>query len=111
LKYKLNQPEENAMINEVATLTIDPDRAEAFEAAVAAATPHFRAADGCHGMALERVIEDPSRYRLIVQWDSVDHHMVTFRESEGYRQWRALAGPFFTAPPVVEHSRNVGRYF
>mgnify|MGYP001226822774 CR=1 FL=1 len=87
------------MITEIAQLTIDPSRAEEFEAAVTRAVPYFRSAQGCHGMALERVIEDPSRYHLIVQWESVEHHMVTFRESEGFRAWRALVGPFFTAPP------------
>lgn len=99
------------MITEIATLTIDPARAGDFEAAVAAAATHFRTAEGCHGMALERVIEDPSRYHLVVQWDSVEHHMVKFRESEGFRGWRALAGPFFTSPPIVVHTALVGRNF
>lgn len=99
------------MITEIAILTIDPSRAAAFEAAVASAAPHFRSAQGCHGMALERVIEDPARYSLVVQWDSVEHHMVTFRESEGFRAWRALAGPFFVAPPVVSHTQLVARHF
>lgn len=99
------------MITEIAVLTIDPSRATAFEAAVAKATPIFRAAQNCHGMALERVIEDPAQYRLIVQWDSVEDHMVTFRESEGFRGWRALVGEFFVAPPVVSHTKLVARHY
>jgi len=99
------------MITEIALLTIDPSKSAAFEAAVAQAAPAFRGAEGCHGMALERVIEDPSRYRLVVQWDSVEHHMVTFRASPAFQTWRGLAGPFFTAPPAVEHSQVVGTYF
>jgi quinol monooxygenase YgiN len=98
------------MITEFATITIDPARAAEFEAAVAHAAPHFRAAEGCHGMALEHVIEDAARYLLVVHWDSVEHHMVKFRESEGFRAWRALAGPFFAAPPVVVHTTGA-RYF
>jgi len=98
------------MITEIAKLTIDPANAEPFEAAVAQAAEVLRAA-GAHHMALERVIEDPAQYRLMVQWDSVEHHMVTFRESDGFKQWRALAGPYFAAPPVVEHTDNVGRFF
>lgn len=91
------------MVTEIAYITIDPARAEAFEAAVAEAGPHFRAAEGCNAMRLERVLEDATQYRLVVEWESVDHHMVTFRESEGFQQWRALAGPFFVEPPRVEH--------
>lgn len=99
------------MVTEIAYITIDPARAGEFEAAVAQAEPHFRAAEGCHGMRLERVEEDPSCYRLSVDWESVDHHMVTFRESEGFQQWRALAGPFFVEPPRVEHWNRVGAFF
>ena len=99
------------MITEIAHLTIDPANAAAFEAAVSKASAILRLAAGCHGMDLERVIEDPARYRLRVRWDSVDHHMVMFRESEGFRQWRALAGPYFVETPAVEHTELVGHFF
>lgn len=99
------------MITEIAKITIDPADAAAFEAAVAQAAPVLRAAEGCRSMRLERVTEDAAQYRLMVEWDSVAHHMVTFRESEGFKQWRALAGPYFAATPVVEHTETVGRFF
>ncbi len=99
------------MITEVAQLTIDPAHAQAFEAAVAKAAPYFKSAEGCHGMLLERVIESPGRYTLRVQWETVDHHMVTFRQSDNFQQWRALAGPFFTAAPQVTHTETAGYYF
>jgi len=99
------------MLVEIAYLTIDPGRAKDFEAAVAQAVPFFKAADGCLGMRLERVEEDRGKYRLSVDWQSVEHHMVTFRQSEGFRQWRALSGPFFTQTPTVEHWHRVGEFF
>jgi quinol monooxygenase YgiN len=99
------------MITEIATITIDPAQADAFEAAVASAAPTLRAAEGSHSMALERVIEVPGKYHLRVHWESVEHHMVTFRQSDGFRAWRALAGPFFVGTPVVEHTQAVGRFF
>ena len=99
------------MITEIAKITIDPANVKAFEAAVAEATSILRAAEGCHHMALERVTEDPAQYRLMVQWDSVDHHMVLFKNSEGFKQWRALAGPYFVGLPVVEHTETVARFF
>lgn len=91
------------MIHELATLTIDPARAADFEAAVIEARPHFEAAKGFVSFALHRSIENPERYHLVVGWESVEAHMVDFRESEGFQVWRALASPFFTAPPSVEH--------
>ncbi|MEY2925934.1 MAG: hypothetical protein RL367_411 [Pseudomonadota bacterium] len=98
------------MITEIATLTIDPAKAAAFEAAVAQAVSAFKSDTGCHGMALERIIEDPAQYRLLVQWDSVDAHMA-FRETPAFQTWRGLAGSFFVGTPAVVHSESVGRYF
>ena len=99
------------MITEIAMLTIDPARAAEFETAVAIAAPLFRAAKGCHGMALERVIEHPGQYRLVVGWENVEAHMRDFRESAAFGQWRALAGPFFIGPADVTHSESVAAYF
>lgn len=95
------------MIHEIARLTIDPTRAEAFEAAVGAARAHFEAAKGFVSFALERVLENPAHYRLVVGWESLEAHTVDFRSSEGFQAWRALAGPFFVAPPEVEHVARV----
>ncbi|RQP05999.1 MAG: antibiotic biosynthesis monooxygenase [Paracoccus sp. BP8] len=90
---------------EVAEISVtDP---AAFEQAVAAARPHFLAAEGCLGLALRRVVEAPDTYRLLVKWRSVEDHMVTFRASEGFQKWRELASPFFAKPPVVTHSTEV----
>lgn len=99
------------MVTEIALLTIDPAQSAGFEAAVAAAAPLFQAARGCRHMSLERVIERPGQYRLVVQWESVEAHMVDFRESPAFAQWRALAGPFFTGPVDMVHSEAVGAYF
>jgi quinol monooxygenase YgiN len=99
------------MVFEIAHIRIDPARAADFEAAVAEASAVFQTAEGCRGMRLERGIEDPAKYRLVVEWDSVEHHMVTFRNSAGFQTWRALAGPFFTTPPMVVHNENVAVYF
>lgn len=95
------------MIHEIATLTIDPARAAAFEAAVAEARPHFESASGFVSFALDRSIEHPERYRLVVGWENVEAHMVEFRESAGFQAWRALAGPFFVGSPSVEHVERV----
>lgn len=94
------------MIRELATLMIDPAKAAGFEAAVAEAKPLFLAAEGCHSMRLERVIEEPGRYLLVVEWETLAHHMETFRNSPSFTRWRDLAGPFFTQPPQVVHGET-----
>lgn len=95
------------MIREIATLTIDPATAADFEAKVEQAKPIFLAAEGCQAMRLERVIEIPGSYRLVVEWNTVEHHTETFRKSVAFEQWRALAGPFFIETPLVLHTEEV----
>jgi heme-degrading monooxygenase HmoA len=103
--------QEILLVTEYAMLVIDPARAAEFESAVAAAKPLFQSAEGCRSMKLERVAEDASRYRLCVIWDSIDHHMVMFRNSDNFQSWRRLVGGFFAAPPSVDHGVLVAQYF
>lgn len=91
------------MVLEIARIGIDPDNAARFEAAVAEAAPHFRAAPGCRSFRLDRSVDRPGHYMLVVGWDSVAAHMIDFRASPGFQAWRALAGPFFVTPPDVDH--------
>ncbi|MFE2050962.1 antibiotic biosynthesis monooxygenase family protein [Streptomyces sp. NPDC059459] len=97
------------MITEIAQIEILPGQEEDFEKAVTEALPFFLAADGCDGVDLQRSVERPSRYRLVVRWETVEHHTVTFRASDGFARWRALAGPHFAASPQVEHVYSVLR--
>ncbi|MDX2276429.1 MAG: antibiotic biosynthesis monooxygenase family protein [Hyphomonadaceae bacterium] len=95
------------MIYEMAEIEIQPGKEAEFEAAARKAAPLFQAATGYHSFALHRSIEHPGKYRLIVGWESVDHHMVEFRNSPNFQQWRALVGGFFANPPQVEHTDEI----
>ncbi|TVV73698.1 antibiotic biosynthesis monooxygenase family protein [Sphingomonas solaris] len=95
------------MIQELVEIHVIPGHEEAFVAAVAEAKPLFLAAKGCHGLSLHRSVEVQDLYRLLVQWETVDDHMVGFRNSDGFAEWRRLAGPHFARPPHVEHLEAV----
>jgi quinol monooxygenase YgiN len=58
-------------------------------------------------MKLSRSLEHPARYRLFVQWATLENHTVDFRESPDFLEWRKLVGHCFAAPPQVEHVRDV----
>ena len=92
------------MFQEVATIRIHDGADAEFLAAVEQAVPLFQAAKGCRGMRLDRVVETPSLYRLVVLWDTIDDHMVAFRGSDDFQKWRALVGPFFAEPPAMDHA-------
>ena len=72
------------MILEIAQIDVKPGLEAEFEAGVAKAVPVFRRAKGCLGLELKRSIEKPLRYRLLVAWETVEHHTVDFRGSADF---------------------------
>ena len=64
---------------------------------------------GFHSYELRHSIEEPTRYLLLIQWNSLEDHTVRFRESELYTEWSALVRPFFGRPPEVHHFELVAR--
>ncbi|AOB29742.1 antibiotic biosynthesis monooxygenase [Bordetella sp. H567] len=95
------------MFLEIAQIDIQDGTHAAFEAGVAKAKPLFLRAKGCHGVSLQRSVESPNRYRLFVEWATLENHTVDFRGSEDFAKWRELVSPYFAAPPAVEHTRLV----
>ncbi len=95
------------MVTEIAHLVIKAGEEAEFEKKVALAKPHFLSFEGCHGVSLARCIENPQQYQLLVQWDTVERHMVDFRQSENFQKWRELASPHFQEAPWVEHTADV----
>jgi len=95
------------MITEIAQIEIKPGSEKDFEAAVSQAQTIFKRCRGWKSFELHRTIERPSRYRLLIKWETLENHIVDFRESSNFTEWRALVGPFFASPPEVEHTETV----
>ena len=99
------------MVLEIAQIDVKPGMEAEFEAGVAKAGPLFARAKGCTGMTLQRSVEKPARYRLFVQWETLENHTVDFRGSPDFAEWRSLVGHCFAAPPEVEHVRETVKGF
>lgn len=95
------------MIREIAIITIAATQARDFEAAFPDARQVIVRAPGCGDVSLRRCIETPGRYMLLVDWPSVEAHMA-FRASPLFADWRRIIGPYFAAPPLVEHYELAG---
>jgi heme-degrading monooxygenase HmoA len=95
------------MITEIAQIEIKPGMEAEFEAGVQKALPIFQRAKGSSGVTLQKSIEKPQRYRLFVQWATLENHTVDFRNSSDFQEWRKLVGHCFAAPPEVEHVSEV----
>lgn len=92
------------MILEIADIRITPGKGAEFEPAVRnGAETVIAQAKGFRGFKLNRGVESPDRYVLMVYWETLEDHTVGFRQGPLFAQWRALVGPFFAAPPSVEH--------
>ncbi len=95
------------MVLEVALIDITPGQEDAFAAAYAKAHPVLAATPGCLSIRMTRGVETPSRFVLLVEWESVEAHLHNFRESDRFTTWRGHIGPHFAKPPHVEHFTDV----
>jgi heme-degrading monooxygenase HmoA len=92
------------MILEVADIRIQPGRQAEFDVAIARGIDTVIArAKGFISAKVQRGIESPERYLLMIQWATLENHTIDFRESPAFADWRAIVGPYFAATPTVEH--------
>ena len=92
------------MIIEIAEIRIKPGAQAEFDAAIKKGVETVIAkAKGFQGYKVHKGMETPERYVLMITWATLENHTVDFRGSPAFLEWRAIVGPFFAAPPVVEH--------
>jgi heme-degrading monooxygenase HmoA len=95
------------MVLEVALIDVTAGQEDGFAAAYGEAHPILAGTPGCRSVRMTRGIETPSRFVLLVEWDSVAAHEENFRATERFAAWRTLIGPYFATPPRVEHFTDV----
>src|SRR6476659_53836 len=91
------------MVVEYIRYTIPADRAAAFEDAYARAGAILTADDHCLGHEIARGVENPERYVVRIEWDSVEGHEQGFRKSAAFGEFFALVKPFFEAIEEMTH--------
>lgn len=95
------------MVLEIADFTITQGDEERFAAAYRGVRELLAGTPGCRSVRMTRSIETPHRFVLLVEWDSVAAHEENFRATDRFTGWRAAIGPFFAAPPHIEHCSDV----
>lgn len=95
------------MILEVATLDVRPGQEAEFEAAFAEASAIIASMRGYLSHELQRCVEKPNRYVLLVNWQTLEDHTVGFRGSAEYQRWKALLHHFYDPFPTVEHYQRL----
>jgi heme-degrading monooxygenase HmoA len=95
------------VILEVAPLQVRADQAAEFEAAFLKAQRIIAAMPGYVSHELQRCLERPNEYVLLVRWQSLEAHEVGFRQSPKYQEWKRLLHHFYEPFPVVSHYEAV----
>jgi heme-degrading monooxygenase HmoA len=92
------------MILELADIRIKPGTQAQFDKAIVQGVETVIAKSrGFRGYKINKGVESPERYLLMIFWETLENHTVDFRNSELFTEWRTIASPFFAATPSVEH--------
>ena len=95
------------MVVEIADFTVTAGDEEKFAEAYRSVRELLAGTPGCRSVRMTRGVETAHRFVLIVEWDSIDAHEENFRATDRFTGWRAAIGPFFAAPPHIEHFSDV----
>ncbi len=91
------------MILEVAIMKVKPELIKEFEAdfpkaaAISATTPGYISHE------LQRCIETKGKYFCMIRWESIEAHLVNFRESPRREAFRNIIGKYWAEPNFTEH--------
>jgi heme-degrading monooxygenase HmoA len=92
------------MILEIADIRIHAGKQAEFDAAIVRGLNEvISKCKGFHGYKVNKGVESPERYLLMIFWETLENHTVDFRNSPAFQEWRAIVGPYFASPPAVEH--------
>jgi heme-degrading monooxygenase HmoA len=95
------------VITEHALLQVLPGREDEFVDAMERAKELIASSPGFVSLSVQRGIERPGCFLLLVEWERLDDHTEGFRGSAAYEEWRAALHHFYDPFPVVEHYEPV----
>ena len=95
------------MITEHALLEVIAGREDEFVDAMEKAKALIAASPGFVSLRVERCVERPGCFLLLVEWERLEDHTEGFRGSAAYEEWRTALHHFYDPFPVVEHFEAV----
>jgi heme-degrading monooxygenase HmoA len=91
------------MITEHALLEVSPGKEAEFVDAMERVKALIANSPGFVSLRVERGVERPGCFLLLVEWQRLEDHTEGFRGSSAYEEWRAALHHFYEPFPVVEH--------
>jgi heme-degrading monooxygenase HmoA len=91
------------MIYELLECEVTPGAEAAFEAAYRKASELLLRAKGCRSVRMLHGIEEPTKFRVLIQWETVENHTQDFRGSPDHKALIELIRPHYARPGLVQH--------
>ena len=92
------------MILEIADIFIHAGKQEGFEKDLVHGLDNVIAkSKGFVEYQINKGIESPERYTVLIYWEELNNHIIDFRQSSAFLEWRAIISPYLALSPVVEH--------
>jgi heme-degrading monooxygenase HmoA len=95
------------VITEHALLEVIAGQEDAFLEAMEKAKTLIAASPGFVSLRVERGVERPGCFLLLVEWERLEDHTTGFRGSAAYQEWRQALHHFYDPFPTVEHFEAV----
>lgn len=95
------------MILEVAILNVKGGQEKQFEIDFAIAGQFISSIKGYVRHSLRKCVEQQSRYILLVDWENLEDHTISFRQSAEYLEWKNILHHYYDPFPTVEHYETV----
>ena len=95
------------MVIEIIRYTIGDGQERAFEDAYEQASHYLETSPHCLKYQTTRCVEEPDRYIVRIEWDSMDGHLNGFRQSPEFRRFFALVRPYFNSIDEMQHYQQV----
>jgi heme-degrading monooxygenase HmoA len=91
------------MFIERAEIPVIAGKEEEFSAVMAnRGSAILAAAPGCRSVRVGRGVENPGKFILLLEWDSVEAHVALTKTPE-FDTFKGLVGPYFGGTPNMEH--------
>lgn len=91
------------MVTELARFTAQPGKEGALEQGLRDAMSVIRRGEGCRAIRLRRCVEDPTVFLYEIEWETLEHHTVTFRGGPLFAEYRSHIHGLFVDPVEVRH--------
>lgn len=91
------------MVLEIATLDILEGSEESLKEVFNAAKLVVAQSKGFIKIDIFQCIETSTKFNVFIYWETLEDHIIGFRQSVLFIEWRAILSPYFQNSPVAEH--------